>query len=118
MDTNSPVGRFVLVVEDDYFLAMDMKHNLQQAGVIVVGPVARVADALELISKGRIDAAVLDIELSAETSYPIADRLMAMRIPFVFVSNATIIPHQYRGRCLDKMADVQLIMSRLFPPSG
>jgi DNA-binding NtrC family response regulator len=77
----------ILVVEDEYMLACDLRQELEDAGAVVVGPEPSVARALSRISnEGRIDAAVLDVNLGGESAFPIADALAAEGIPFVFAS--------------------------------
>ncbi len=91
-------GRRVLVVEDDYFLADDMKNELTRAGAKVVGPVGRVADALRLVASGEpLDAAVLDINLGGQMVYSVADALRVRDVPFVFTTgyDAAAIPADY-----------------------
>lgn len=82
------VGRRVLVVEDEYLIAIELKRWLQEAGADVVGPVAGVEQALDLIEDhGAPDVAVLDINLGAgETVGPVADRLAALGVPFLFAT--------------------------------
>ena len=57
------VGRRVLVVEDEYLIAMQVKRWLQVAGCEVLGPVPSVDQALDLIETCCPDAAVLDVDL-------------------------------------------------------
>ncbi len=76
----------VLVVEDEAIVALEIEQNLKDAGFEVVGPAARVAEALELLKEFGCDAAVLDINLGAETSEPIARLLADNGTPFVTVS--------------------------------
>jgi PAS domain S-box-containing protein len=76
----------VLVVEDEAIVALEIEENLREAGFEVVGPAARVAEALELLNEFGCDAAVLDINLGTETSEPIALLLSEKRTPFVTVS--------------------------------
>jgi PAS domain S-box-containing protein len=76
----------VLVVEDEAIVALEIEQNLQDAGFEVVGPAARVAEALELLKEFGCDAAVLDINLGSETSEPIARMLSEKGTPFVTVS--------------------------------
>lgn len=88
----------ILVVEDEYFLADDVARTLRRAGAAVVGPVARVVDAEALIAAGaRIDAAVLDVNLTGEAVYAVADRLRGRGVPFVFATgyDADAIPDRY-----------------------
>ncbi len=76
-------GRRVLVVEDEALVAMLVEDALLDAGAEVVGPVATVAEALQLL-KGRLpEAAVLDLNLAGETSTPVADELARRGVPFV-----------------------------------
>lgn len=91
-------GRRVLVVEDDYFLADDIRAEFERAGAEVLGPVGRVKDALDLLkSCERLDGAILDINLSGEQVYDVADALSARAVPFVFATgyDAEIIPARY-----------------------
>ena len=79
-------GRRVLVVEDETLVAMLVEDMLIDAGAQVLGPVATVAAALQLIQTERPDVAVLDLNLAGETSEPIADALTGMNVPFVVAS--------------------------------
>lgn len=81
-------GRSVLVVEDDYFLADAMARTLEDGGAEVVGPVPSAAAALVLLRTRRPDAAVLDVNLSEGTSFPVADALASIAVPFLFVTAA------------------------------
>lgn len=79
-------GKRILVVEDDYFIAADLTRALQRDQMIVIGPVASVAQANETLDDNPPDAAILDIELGSKTSYGLADRLMEERVPVLFVT--------------------------------
>jgi CheY-like chemotaxis protein len=85
---SSPLrDRRILVVEDEYLIAMSLQDALESAGSIVVGPVPSVDKAIQTIdSEPHIDAAVLDVNLGGAFAYPVADRLIAVKIPFVFTS--------------------------------
>lgn len=82
-------GRRVLVVEDEAIIAIDMAAALEDAGYCVVGPVGSVYEAMKLLDEHTCDCAVLDINLTGETSSPVANRLIAHGIPFVTVSGNT-----------------------------
>ena len=91
-------GRRVLVVEDEYLLAEDLREELESQGAEVMGPVASVADALELLRSGPAPyMAILDINLGGEMAYPVADALRARDIPFIFATGyeAQAIPKAY-----------------------
>ncbi|HEX5536711.1 MAG TPA: response regulator [Sphingobium sp.] len=77
----------ILVVEDEYFLAAELEEELWDACAIVVGPTPSVEQALELIEQTpSLDGAILDVNLGGEAVFPVADRLAAKCIPFVFVT--------------------------------
>jgi CheY-like chemotaxis protein len=80
-------GRRVLVIEDEMMVAMLLKDILADLGFTVVGSAARVEHALALIeAAGALDAAVLDINLNGQMSYPVADALVARGVPFLFAT--------------------------------
>jgi DNA-binding NtrC family response regulator len=85
-----PLAGFrVLLVEDEYMIAVEMAAWLRQAGAEVAGPVPDVAQALTLIDRapGALHAAVLDANLGeGETADPIVSRLEALGVPYVFAT--------------------------------
>lgn len=109
-------GKRILAVEDDYFLADDLRGDLESHGATVIGPVSSVNEALALIESGRVDAAILDIELDAETSYPVAFVLDERNVPFVFVTGASkdTIPEHFSKFVLGKPSSLQAIGQGLF----
>jgi len=79
--------RRILIVEDEYLVAMSLAEALQDAGSIVLGPVPSVDKAITKIeSEPHIDGAVVDVNLGGVLAYPVADLLIAKKIPFVFTS--------------------------------
>ena len=74
----------VLVVEDESLVALDIENMLEEMGCKVVASVPRLVRALDLASRLDFDVAVLDINLAGEVVYPLAFRLAARGIPFVF----------------------------------
>lgn len=79
-------GRRILVLEDQYPLALDMKDMVEAHGATVVGPVGRVEQALELVRSERIDGAILDVRLHDHDSLPVADELVTRGIPVIFAT--------------------------------
>jgi CheY-like chemotaxis protein len=59
---------------------------LAELGCEVVGPAARVDQALAMIETEDLDAVLLDLNLNGQMSYPIADALVARGVPFVFAT--------------------------------
>jgi CheY-like chemotaxis protein len=72
------------LVEDEMIVAWLLEEMLADFGCAVVGPAASVNQALAMIDAEAIDAAVLDVNLNGQMSYPIADALAARGVPFVF----------------------------------
>ena len=75
-----------LIVEDSFLLGLQMKADLEQLGMTVLGPVPSVPTAIHLIETESIHAAILDINLGGENSFPIAHALQERSIPFIFIT--------------------------------
>lgn len=80
------VGLEVLAVEDESIVAMLLEDLLHDLGCKVVGPAARIEEALTLLDNERVQAAILDINIAGQTVFPVADRLAELGIPFVFTT--------------------------------
>ncbi|HEX6741643.1 MAG TPA: response regulator [Sphingomicrobium sp.] len=90
----------ILIVEDEYFIADDLARALREAGATTVGPVGTVKQADDLLlSKERIDAAILDLNLRGEMAYALAERLAAAKLPVLIVSgySGDSLPDSLRG---------------------
>lgn len=83
--TTDLTGRRVLVVEDEVIVAFSLECEIVDAGGEVVGPAYTLREAFELLAE-PIDAAILDINISGEMVWPLAERLRAAGIPFLFAS--------------------------------
>ena len=79
-------GVRVLVVEDEFLIAMLLQEMLESAGCVISGPIPRLAEALDAAAGGTYDAAVLDVNLAGERVDPVAHALARRDIPFVFVT--------------------------------
>lgn len=90
----------ILVVEDEFMLALDLQQELEDAGAVVIGPEPSVERALTWVAgDGRIDAAVLDVNLGDELAFPVADALQRQNIPFIFASGyeEAVVATRYPG---------------------
>ena len=76
----------ILVVEDEFLLAMGVEALLTGAGWSVIGPAGTLASALKLASSAACDAAVLDVNLKGERVDGVADVLAERAIPFLFMT--------------------------------
>lgn len=79
-------GWRLLVVEDEYLIAMLLEDMLLELGCVVSGIAAKPAQALELLETTEIDAAVLDVNLDGTDSFGIAAALKERRKPFIFAT--------------------------------
>ena len=80
-------GRRVLVVEDQFLIADDMRRAVVRLGGEVMGPVGQVAAAAALArTSGRPDLALLDINLHGESVYDFADEMRAQEVPVILAT--------------------------------
>ena len=90
----------VLIVEDDPIIALDFEDTILSLGVQTVRSAGSVATALDLIAARTPDFAFLDVGLAREKSFEVAERLDALKIPFVFVTGygADKVPQAFADR--------------------
>ncbi|MCC6914754.1 MAG: response regulator [Rhodospirillaceae bacterium] len=79
-------GLRILIVEDDALVALNLQEFVESLGCTVVGPMGRLAAALDVLDRVSIDGAMLDINLHGEMVYPLAERLAERRTPMLFCS--------------------------------
>lgn len=83
---NLLAGKRVLVVEDMALVAHELSEALQEAGLAVVGPAARLEEAIRMALAEPVDAAVLDVNLDGEYVWPLATLLRQRRVPTLLVT--------------------------------
>ena len=76
----------VLIVEDDPIIALGFEDTILSFGVKTVRTAGGVARALDMIAERAPGFALLDVGLVREKSFAVAERLEALKIPFVFVT--------------------------------
>jgi len=81
-----PIRPRILVVEDSALVIMSLEECFEELGWDMVGPATTVADALILALEEGIDAALLDINLNDEMSWPVAYLLVKRNVPFAFAT--------------------------------
>lgn len=69
-------GARILLVEDEYYIADDLRRTPESAGATIVGPISTVERAFEVIAKGDFDCAVVDLNLHGDSGFPLVERLM------------------------------------------
>ena len=85
-DTADLAGLRVLVVEDEMMVSMLIEDMLTDLGCTVVGPAARLDEAIDLAKSEEIDCAVLDVNLGGQPIFPLADLLRELGRPFAFAT--------------------------------
>jgi len=79
--------RRLLVVEDTAIIAFKLAEVLGQAGATVVGPIATLRAALDVINQRKpLDAALIDVDLRGEPAFPLCERLSELGIRFMLVT--------------------------------
>ncbi|MGA0588674.1 response regulator [Dyella sp. KRB-257] len=110
-------GKRVLVVEDEYLIAEDVRIALVLVGAEVIGPYGTLAAAAQACA--RIPAphvAVLDVNLAGERVFPVAERLVDSGVPCLFTTgyDDISIPDVF-ARCprLRKPAGLRVMLDAL-----
>lgn len=77
-------GRRILVVEDEMLVLMNIEMALEDLGCASISAAGNIAEALSLLAEQSFDAAIIDVNLGGDKSYPVADKLAERGIPFAF----------------------------------
>ena len=75
MESETPsavAGLKVLVVEDEYYIALSIEMFLEDLGCEVLGPVATIEEALAIVRSEGLDGVLLDANLKGTSSTPVA----------------------------------------------
>jgi two-component SAPR family response regulator len=114
--TNQLADRFILVAEDECFVAIDIASIVSMAGGRVIGPFQSISQGFRFREFKHIDAALLDVSLNGEPVFKLADAIANRGIPIVFISGreADILPPEHRQRqFLSKPCGAMKIISAL-----
>jgi len=103
-ETSETLPQSVLLVEDMLLLAKGTKLLLEGLGVSKVTIVGSVTEALAMIHEQPFDCAILDYNLSDETSEPIARALTQRQIPVAILTGYDPDP-----RLLRELPDVVML---------
>jgi DNA-binding response OmpR family regulator len=79
-------GLDVLLVEDETMVSFLIEEMLEQLGAAAVRHAARLDAGLSLVAAKLPAVAILDVNIAGETVFPIAERLQAGGVPFVFIT--------------------------------
>jgi DNA-binding LytR/AlgR family response regulator len=85
-DSEDLAGLRVLIVEDEFLLAMELETLVECGGCIPVGPASSVGQALALIDGEEPDIALLDVNLKGQRATPVAAALQQRGVPYVLIT--------------------------------
>jgi two-component SAPR family response regulator len=104
-------GPRILVLEDEFLLAIEVEDILRTLGCQVVGPLSRLNEAMDMMDTLEVEGAVLDVNLHGNQKvYPVARILQDRGIPFVFTT-------AYGSSDLDRDFSETRILSKPFNPA-
>lgn len=109
-------GRSILIVEDAFYLAIEMEETVARVGGTVVGPFADASEGLAALARRAPDAAVVDINLGAGPSFQMADALQEAEVPFVFLTgyDASVVPERFANAArVQKPANTGVLLRQL-----
>jgi ActR/RegA family two-component response regulator len=90
MTTPSLDGLTIMVVEDDFLAALELKRLVEERSGTVAGPVGRLEQAQKLAKEAELDGAILDVKLNGSVSLPLVDDLIARGVPVILVTGYDI----------------------------
>ena len=90
----------ILVIEDEPLIAMNIEFSILDLGYDIVGPIARLDDALTAAGRDDYDCAIIDINIIGGPSYGVAAIFAARQRPFLIASgyNDLSLPEALRNR--------------------
>src|SRR5215203_4528922 len=89
----------ILVVEDEAVIAMLVEDMVLNFGSEVVGPAAKMDEALRLASHAALDAAILDVNVGGAVVFPVADVLRSRGVPIIFATGygTSVLPARFEN---------------------
>jgi CheY-like chemotaxis protein len=80
-------GRCVLIVEDEFLIALDIQRLVEEAGARETVVATNLSDADGVMGSDRtIDLAIVDLRLGNEDAWPLVEDLKRLAIPLVITS--------------------------------
>jgi DNA-binding response OmpR family regulator len=113
VQSTSLAGRTILVVEDEFLIALDIVAALEGAGANVVAA-ATLDRATQLVELDKLSAAVLDFGLRGGDANGLCARLNEREVPYILHSGYTHLGDQcHRGVVVAKPANPSVLIDAL-----
>ena len=99
-------------------IAMLLEDFIDLAGHRIAAMVASLEDGMAAVQTGGFDAAILDVNLGRDKSWPIADALREQGVPYIFATGGgdTIPSEHASAPTLAKpytLASLEAVLARL-----
>lgn len=98
-------GRTIVVLEDEYLIALDAEGILADLGAKVF-IATDLKEAEKLAAMDHVDLALLDVNINGQVSFPVAQKFHERGIPIVFASGYELkargFPGAELGACISK----------------
>lgn len=99
MNDEQPLsGLRILIVEDEFVVAMELVEEMEGLGAQVTASVGTLAEALEAV-QAQVDGVLLDVQLGDEKTYALASDLQAAGTPFILTTgfDTAMLPEPLRA---------------------
>ena len=109
-------GMRILLVEDEFYIADDIRKTLLNAGASVVGPISTVEQAVEAVEADDFDCAIIDLNLHGNSAAPVAERLFAQGRSFAIATgygSGEVPPHLAAVPRIEKPFDPPAVLQLL-----
>ena len=103
MASAAPERPKILVVEDEFIIALDVSETVRDLGYALEGPYPDKEKAFHAIEDELPDCAILDVLTGDGEVYPLADALTDAGVPIIFHSGH-VSPSEVRQRYPDAWA--------------
>jgi DNA-binding response OmpR family regulator len=97
-------GVRVLIVEDEFLLAVLLQEDLHELGCTTAGPFTNIESALDGAPHENFDIAILDINLNGKPVFPLADALIARGHPVILLTGYSVLDLPERFRACPRVA--------------
>lgn len=78
-------GLRLMVVEDEFLVAMELERTLEELGA-TIGAIVGTVDQARKVVPERFDGVLLDVQLGSEFTHDFARDLLAADVPFIFTT--------------------------------